>query len=99
MTRSLYVLRDDKPEPECNCAPLIADHHATYCATKRERGGAFYYAGQDLEGHWFIPGVENAARFAYRDAQRLRRELSDPRLLLIERVAPEPENSQARPSS
>lgn len=86
---SVYVLRDDRPEPTCSCGsgPLTRWPHSSWCDIVRDRGGVYYYAGRDLEGHWFMPGQHNAARYSYRDAVRLRRELKTPRRLTIEKVA------------
>lgn len=86
---ALYVLRDDKPEPVCDCHPTIAGQHYRSCATRRDHGGTYYYAGQDLQGHWWMPGIENAQRMPYRFAQRLRREMNNPRKPTIEKYQPE----------
>lgn len=86
----MYVLRDDKPEPACNCGTgpfMNLGPHSSWCDVARDRGGVYYYAGRDLEGHWFMPGQENAARYSYKDALRLRRELTNPRRLTIEKVS------------
>lgn len=86
-----WVIRDDKPDPECNCGMLLlGGDHSRWCEVVRAPGGTFYYVGQDLEGHWFMPGIEQAARYSYRVAQGIRRELNAkfPRKVELER-APE----------
>lgn len=87
---NLWVLRDDKPPAECNCGlPLLVGRpdHSRWCATVRSPGGTYYYAGRDLEGHWFM-GLEDALHVTYREAQRIRREmpLDGGRRLQVERA-------------
>lgn len=60
--------------------------HSRWCPAVTRPGGTFYYAGRDLEGHWWM-GLSDAATFAYRDALQAVRELRHPRRLTLERKA------------
>lgn len=90
-TQRAWVVRDDRPRGECRCGmpifdPRFPDRHSDWCAAVRDPGGAFYYAGQDLEGHWWLD-LANAATFTYREARRFVREYGHPRKLVVERKA------------
>ena len=98
MSALVWTLRDDIPQKECDCHPLTEkSRHAHWCASLRAHG-AYYYAGRDLQGHWFMPGIENALRATYSAARRIRKELrisgASPRPLTLERVENAPANSQ-----
>lgn len=88
---SRWVIRDDIPAGECLChMPLLCSDfpHSKWCPAVRRPAATCYYAGRDLEGHWWMDRAR-AATFAYRDAQRFVRELRHPRRLTLEREAVE----------